>query len=135
MDNVTDGQATCCIPSRSAIILRNLWNGQDIKHVEEFILFGLVLLLLLGAYWSLVIFPRQRDFQKRQSFARNLSTGDEVITYGGVIGKIKDIDAERGIAYVEIADGIIIRLITAALIQPYDPEEIAQAAQTGQNRS
>lgn len=90
-----------------------------------------VMVLVLGAYWSLVTFPKQRDFQKRQRFARELAEGDEVITYGGLIGKVLSIDAEMGIAQVEIADGVVIRLITAALMQPYDAEEIAHNAQIG----
>jgi preprotein translocase subunit YajC len=99
--------------------------------MEEFALLGVVLLLGLTAYWSMVIFPKQRDFQKRQRFARQLSVGDEVITYGGIIGKVIDIRADEGIAYVEIADGVVIRLVTAALMQPYDPEEIARNARIG----
>jgi len=99
--------------------------------MQEFALLAFVLLLGLGAWWSLVTFPKQRDFQKRQRFARQLAAGDEVITYGGIIGKVVDIDAEQGIAFVEIADGVVIRLITAALMQPYDAEEIAHNAQRG----
>jgi preprotein translocase subunit YajC len=99
--------------------------------MQEFALLAFMMLLALGAYWSLVTFPKQRDFQKRQKFARSLAAGDEVITYGGIIGRVVDIDAERGVAHVEIADGVIIQLITAALMQPYDAEEIARNAQMG----
>jgi len=99
--------------------------------MEEFVLVGVVLLLGLGAYWTMVLFPKQRDFQKRQRFARELSVGDEVITYGGIIGKVIDIRADEGIAYVEIAEGVVIRLVTAALMQPYDSEEIARNARVG----
>nr|PZN49678.1 MAG: preprotein translocase subunit YajC [Chloroflexota bacterium] len=105
------------------------------QTVEEIVLLGLVLLLLLGAYWSMVIFPRQRDFQKRQQFARELSAGDEVITYGGIIGKVVDIDAEMGVAHIEIADGVTVRMINAALMQPYDREAIAEAARTALEKS
>ncbi len=89
------------------------------------------MVLLLGAYWSMVIFPRQRDFQKRQKFARTLAEGDEVVTYAGIIGRVMRIDSALGVAYVEIADGVQVRMLTAALIQPYDPDAIAEAAQTG----
>lgn len=100
--------------------------------MEEFALLAFIMILALGAYWSLVIFPKQRDFVKRQRFARTLAEGDEVITYGGIVGKVLAIDSEKGIAHVEIADGVVIRLITAALMQAYDPEEIAKNARRGQ---
>lgn len=99
--------------------------------IAEIIAVFVVLVLVLGAYWSLVTFPKQRDFQKRQRFARELTEGDEVITYGGIIGKVRYIDAEKGVADVEIAEGVTIRLITAAIMQPYDADEIAHNAQIG----
>ncbi len=99
--------------------------------MQEFALVTVILLLALGAYGSMVTFPKQRDFQKRQKFARALTEGDEVITYGGIIGKVLEIDAEMGIAYVEIADNVVLRMITAALMQPYDAEAIAENARKG----
>ncbi len=97
--------------------------------MSEFALLAVVLVLALGAYWSLVIFPRQREFQKQQKSVRALQSGDEMITYGGIIAKVKEIDAENGIAIVEIAEGVTVRILTAALTRPYDPEEIAESAQ------
>lgn len=97
----------------------------------EFALLALVMLLGLGAYWAMVIFPKQRDFTKRQRYVRTLATGDEVVTYGGIIGKVVAIEAETGVAQVEIAQGVTVRLVTAALMQPYNPEAFAEAAQVG----
>lgn len=96
--------------------------------MPEIVLVGLVMILALGAYWSLVIFPRQRDFTKRQRYISTLSPGDEMITYGGIIGIVERIDADAGIAYVEIAPGIQVRMLMAALVRPYDAEEIAENA-------
>lgn len=97
--------------------------------MEEFVILGLVMILGLGAYWSLVIFPRQREFQKQQKSVRKMQVGDEIITHGGIIGRIREIDADNGIAYLDIADGITIRVVTFALIQAYDPDELARNAQ------
>jgi preprotein translocase subunit YajC len=97
----------------------------------EFALLALVMLLGLGAYWAMVIFPKQRDFTKRQRYVRSLTVGDEVVTYGGIVGKVIALEAEKGIAQVEIADGVVVRLVTAALMQPYSAEEFAKAAQLG----
>jgi preprotein translocase subunit YajC len=99
--------------------------------MQEFAVLALVLLLGLGAYWAMVLFPKQRDFTKRQRYVRALAVGDEVVTYGGIVGKVVSIEVDKGIAQVEIADGVVVRLITAALVQPYDPEEFAKAARVG----
>lgn len=94
--------------------------------MQEFALVGLFMLLALGAWWSLVIFPRQRDFQKRQRFVRSVAQGDEIITYGGIIGRVTDL--VDGVAFVEIADGVVVRMLAASVMQPFDAEEIARSA-------
>lgn len=99
--------------------------------MPEFVLLAIIMVLGLGAYWSLVTFPKQREFQKRQRFVRALGVGDEVITAGGIIGKVVAVDGDKGIAHVEIAEGVVIRLVAAAMLQAYDPERIAQDAQQG----
>ncbi len=48
----------------------------------EFVVLGVLLVLGLGAYWSLVIYPRQREFQKQQKYVNSLNPGDEMITFG-----------------------------------------------------
>lgn len=93
---------------------------------SEFLLVAFLLLAGMGVYWTMVLFPRQRDFQRRQQMARSLSEGDEVITGGGMIGRVKRIDSEHGVAYVEIADGLEVRVLTAALVDRYDPDEVAR---------
>ncbi len=99
--------------------------------MEEIILLGVVMVLGLGAYWSLVIFPRQRDFQKQQKYVSTLSPGDEMITYGGIIARVVSLEPEKGIATVEIADGVIVRVLAASLMRPYDPEELERSAELG----
>lgn len=103
--------------------------GQDSDTMPEFLLLIVIMTLALGAYWSLIVFPKQRDFSKRQNFVRALAEGDEVITAGGIIGRVIDIRADEGVAYVEIADGLVVRAITASLLGQFDSEELARNIQ------
>ena len=93
---------------------------------SEFLLVAFLMLAGMGVYWTMVLFPRQRDFKRRQEMARSLSEGDEVITGGGLIGRVKRIDSAQGIAYIEVAEGLEVRVLTAAMIDRYDPELIAR---------
>ena len=99
--------------------------------MSEFVLVFAVLALVLGGYWALVVFPKQRAFQHKQKIVRSLHVGDEIVTYGGIVGKIIDIDVAKGISQVEIAEGVTIKLLTAALQQVYDPDETAYNAGVG----
>ncbi len=97
----------------------------------EFVLVFAILALVLGAYWTMFVFPKQRAYKHKQKVVRALHRGDEIVTYGGIVGRIIDIDADKGISYIEIADGVTIKLLTAALQQQYDAAEIAQQANIG----
>ncbi len=99
--------------------------------MPEFVLVFAILALVLGGYWALIIFPKQRAFQHKQKVVRSLHVGDEIVTYGGIVGKIIDIDVDRGVSHIEIADGVRIKLLTAALQQVYDPDELAYNAKLG----
>lgn len=90
-----------------------------------------ILLLVIAAYWSLVLLPRQQEFKKQQMFVRRMQPGDKVVTYGGLIGTLVALEPDAGEAVVQLADGIEVRIITAALTQPYNPEELAKNAQIG----
>ena len=102
--------------------------------MSEFLLVFAILALALGVYWTMFIFPKQRAFKHKQKLVRSLHVGDEIVTYGGIVGKIIDIDVELGVSYVEIADGVTVKLLTAALQQVYNAEVLAQQANIGQER-
>lgn len=95
----------------------------------EFVVFSVVFLLALGAYWSMIVFPKQREFSKRQRFVRTLNEGDEVITAGGLIGRVLEIRGLEGIAIVEFAPGFQVRAVTASLLEPFDAEELKRNIQ------
>ncbi|MCK6577672.1 MAG: preprotein translocase subunit YajC [Anaerolineae bacterium] len=97
--------------------------------MPEIAVMGLVLILGLGAYWSMVIFPRQREFQKRQSFVDTLEIGSEVITYGGVVGKIAELDLDHGLVYLETMPDVRLRVIAASIARAYDPQEFSSEEQ------
>lgn len=101
----------------------------------EIVAVGVVLILILAAYWSFVIFPKQRDFKKHNNYVRTLRVGDEVITYGGIIGTISRMDQESGVAWVKVAENVELKMITAALTRPYEPDEVAASAAIGVEES
>lgn len=89
------------------------------------------MLLLMGGWWSFNVYPRQREFNKRQKYVRSLRGGDEVVTFGGMIGRVVAIDGEAGTVSVEIADGVVVRFVAASIVSEYDRDKIAENAQRG----
>ena len=51
----------------------------------------LPILVMVGIFYFLVILPQKRQKQQLQEMVNALKINDEVVTNGGVIGKIKEI--------------------------------------------
>ena len=88
-----------------------------------------LLALFAGAIYSFLILPRQREFRGRQKFVRSMEIGTQVLTYGGLVGTIQAIDSARGIVTVEVADGISLQVIAAAITGEFDAEAYGKSAQ------
>ena len=61
---------------------------------------GLTMLVLqIGAiaavFYFFILRPQQQARRKHEALLKNLKKGDEVITMGGLIGKVKDIKEDR----------------------------------------
>ncbi|MEQ8434890.1 MAG: preprotein translocase subunit YajC [Oceanicaulis sp.] len=66
-------------------------------------------LLIFVVFYFLLIRPQQQRVKKHTEMINNLRRGDEVLTQGGIVGKITKIaDAE---ATVEIAEGVRVKVL------------------------
>jgi preprotein translocase subunit YajC len=68
---------------------------------------------LIAVFWFVLIRPQRRRQAAHQSLISALGTGDEVITAGGVFGKVRSIEEDHIV--LEIAPGTEIRLAKEAV--------------------
>ena len=60
--------------------------------LQDFIfMFGVVFLI----FWLIVIRPQKKQEQQRKEMLSNLKKGDQVVTQGGVVGKVVSIKDNR----------------------------------------
>jgi preprotein translocase subunit YajC len=72
-------------------------------------LFPLLLMLAFaGVFYFLLIRPQQKKLKEHQTLVSKLSSGDEVVTNGGILGRITDV----GDTFItlEVADGMRIKV-------------------------
>ena len=72
-----------------------------------------LMLLAVGALWLIVIRPQRRKQKLQQSVQSDLAAGDEVLTAGGVYGKVTRIGDDD--VHVEIAPNVEIRVARRAI--------------------
>ena len=80
----------------------------------EILMSILPFLLIFVIMYFLIIRPQRTQMKKRQEMLNNVRRGDQVVTGGGVIGKVSKVidDAELE---VEIADGVKVRLVRSLI--------------------
>ncbi len=75
----------------------------------------LILVLPFLVMWWFLIRPQRQRMAEHRDLMANVGEGDDIVTASGIYGTVVDSDAES--LYVEIADGVEIRLSRGALGQ------------------
>jgi preprotein translocase subunit YajC len=93
----------------------------------------IVLFLTLVAFvfllvWVVVILPQNRARKNQEQVVSDLKIGDEIVTVGGIIGKLTYLNRAEDLARIEVAKGIEVRIIPAAISHPLDYMERVEQA-------
>ncbi|EDQ33324.1 preprotein translocase, YajC subunit [Hoeflea phototrophica DFL-43] len=80
----------------------------------EILMSILPFVLIFVIMYFLIIRPQRMQMKKREEMLKNVRRGDQVVTGGGVLGKVTKVidDAELE---VEIADGVKVRLMRSLI--------------------
>ncbi len=86
------------------------------------------IVVMVALMWLLVIRPQRRRTSELAEMTANLSVGDEIVTAGGMYGRIERMDSD--VLTVEIAPETSVRIARGAVtgvIRPEDEQEPAGA--------
>jgi preprotein translocase subunit YajC len=82
------------------------------------------LILIFAIMYFLLIRPQQKRVKEHQKMVEALRRGDQIVTQGGVIGKVAKVK-DDGEIEVEIADGVRIRVVKSTVAQVLNKTEPA----------
>ena len=74
------------------------------------------LILIFAIMYFLLIRPQQKKVKEHQNMVASLRRGDQVVTQGGLIGKVTKVKEENEIE-VEVADGVKVRVLQNTIAQ------------------
>ncbi|QEP45015.1 preprotein translocase subunit YajC [Ectothiorhodospiraceae bacterium BW-2] len=70
-------------------------------------------IILFIVFYFLLIRPQQKRVKQHKAMTEALQKGDEVITNGGILGKVTELAEE--FLTIEIAEGVVIRVQRSAV--------------------
>lgn len=76
------------------------------------------LVLLFFVFYFILIRPQQKKFKQHQDMLGELQKGDEVITGGGIIGKIHKFEGED-VVILELAENLRVKVARASISEKY----------------
>lgn len=79
--------------------------------IEQFI----PLILIFAIMYFLLIRPQQKKLKNHQAMVAALRRGDQVITQGGIMGKVTKVKEDDSEIEVEIAEGVKVRVIRSTI--------------------
>jgi preprotein translocase subunit YajC len=84
----------------------------------------LPLILIFAIMYFLLIRPQQKKMKEHQAMVDAVRRGDQVVTQGGIIGKISKVK-DDGELELEIAEGVKVRVVKATIAQVLSKTEPA----------
>ena len=84
------------------------------------------MIFIFVIFYFLLIAPMRKKQKKVQEMLGNLKKGDEVVTTGGIFGRIAALDDERGFVILDISPNVKIKVQRGAIAGlAADPEKPA----------
>jgi preprotein translocase subunit YajC len=68
----------------------------------------IMMVFVIVVFYFLLIRPQQKKAKEHQTMVAKLSAGDEVVTSGGILGRI--VDVGDSFVTIEIADGVRVKV-------------------------
>ena len=72
--------------------------------------FWVMIIAMIAIMYFFMIRPQQKRQKEIQNFRNALTVGQEVITSGGIYGKISHISADTNVVTLEIATGVKVKV-------------------------
>ncbi|HHS88817.1 MAG TPA: preprotein translocase subunit YajC [Rhodobacteraceae bacterium] len=82
------------------------------------------LILIFAIMYFLLIRPQQKKLKEHQAMVAAVRRGDQVVTQGGIIGKVTKVIDDNEIE-VEIAKGVKVRVVKSTIAQVISKTEPA----------
>lgn len=86
------------------------------------------IILIFAIMYFLMIRPQQKKVKEHRSMVEALRRGDQVVTAGGMIGKVTKVEDGKAEVEVEIAPNVKVRVVRSTISQVLSKTEPVQAA-------
>ena len=81
------------------------------------------MIFIFAIFYFLVLAPMRKKQKTTQEMLSKLKKGDEVITGGGIFGRIAALDEQRGFVVLQVADNVKLKVLRSSITALTSEEE------------
>ncbi len=93
------------------------------------------LVLIFAVFYFLLIRPQQKKLKEHNEMVSSLKRGDNVLTSGGLFGKIVEVEENTNILHIEIAPDVVVRVTRTTVAEVVDKKAAAETAKDAKNNN
>ena len=86
----------------------------------------LPMILIIGVMYLIVLRPQMRKQKETQRMLSELKKGDDVVTTGGIVGRISGVKDDE--ITLQVQEGVRLRVLRSAITGRHKPGEPAKTA-------
>ncbi|MFT5434800.1 MAG: preprotein translocase subunit YajC [Myxococcota bacterium] len=86
----------------------------------------LIMGLIFGFFWLFFIRPQNKQMKEHKALIENLKKGDQIVTQGGVLGRISGFDESVGAVIVEIAQNVRVKVVRSQIARMQGSDKVAE---------
>jgi preprotein translocase subunit YajC len=91
----------------------------------------LPMIFIFVIFYFLLIAPMRKKQKRQQEMLAQLKKGEEVITSGGIFGRIQAFDESHGAVILQVTDTVKIKVLRSAIAGPANEPETAAPTAPG----
>jgi len=74
-----------------------------------------LIVVIIVMFWFVLLRPQQKARRQQQEMVQSLQIGDEIISAGGLVGRVTRLPQDDGWVGLELAPGVETKLLTVAI--------------------
>lgn len=110
--------------------------AQSAAAAPEFSLSSFVpLILIFGVFYFLIIRPQSKKYKEHQALVESIKANQKIITTGGILGTVKNVNKNEGTLDIEIADNVVIQIVKNHVAEVKDSKKEKSASKATKNNA
>ncbi len=98
--------------------------AQDAATSQSSLVSFAPLILICAIFYFLILRPQNKRYKAHQEMINSVTKGDQIVTTGGLIGKVVKVDSDDKTLHVSIAENTTVKVLRSGVASKVETEAV-----------